>query len=101
MEKLEKRIKNSSGDLLIRKSGKEGGCGIVELLHLWSKNESGCVIGCWQEKKSDESYIAEFSSIDDRIITTEYDNSDMLLDALKFGQKLADLIIETNQTKSN
>jgi len=44
--------------------------------------------------KSDGEDVAEFSSIRKRIMETEYDNSDILLDALKVGQEIADLIIK-------
>jgi len=89
--KLEKRFKNSSGDLLVRETQS---CGIVEIMHLYDNNESGCVIGCWTVRKVDGEDMAEFASIHRRIAETKYDSSDILLDAIKIGQKFADLIID-------
>lgn len=91
---MEKRIKNSSGDLLIRETDN---CGIVEMLHLFNENKFGCVIGCWNVRKCDGEDIAEFSSIHNRIMNTDYDDNNKLLEALKYGQRLADLILLSNK----
>lgn len=93
MKQIEKRIKNESGDILIRPTDN---CGIVEIVQLYSENKSGCVIGYWEKRKCDDRFIAEFQSCQDRIMTTTYDNADILLQALIFGQKLADLLVEEN-----
>lgn len=88
---MEKRIKNQSGDLLIRKSLF---CGIVEIVHLWDKpNNSGCLLGYWEKRICDGDEVAEFRSVNSRIVNTEYDSADILLQALMWGQQLADLII--------
>ncbi len=88
---MEKRIKNKSGDILIRQTND---CGIVEIMHLCNNNISGCVIGYWKKRKCDGINIAEFISVNGRIMEIEYDNANILLEALKFGQKMADLLIE-------
>ena len=90
---MEKRIKNSSGDLLIRETDN---CGIVEILHI-NVNEIGCVIGYWDIRKCDGEDIAEFQSVHNRIIETDYDDAGKLLEALKYGQKLADIILLSNK----
>lgn len=93
---IEKRFKNESGDLLVRSSGERiGGCGVVEIIYLNNQNKSGYVIGYWELRNVDGSQMAEFRSVHDRIMTAEYDDARVLLEVLKFGQKLADLIIET------
>lgn len=86
---LNKTFKNKGGDILVR----SGGCGIVEILHLWNNNKSGCTIGYWEERESDGEPIAEFRSCSSRIMETEYDGVE-LIDILKFGQKFADFLIE-------
>jgi len=93
---MKRQWDNKSGAILVRQSDKDhGGCGIVEMLHLWSENRSGCVIGYWEVREVDGSPTAEFQSVHDRVMKTEYDTADLLLDALRFGQRLADLLIET------
>ena len=91
MKRIQKKYKNSSGDILVRQTNT---CGIVEMIHLFDKNQCGYVIGCWRIKKSDEENIAEFCSIGSRITETDYDNADILLKAMIFGQKLADLLVD-------
>ena len=91
-----KRFKNESGDLLVRSSRERiGGCGVVEIIYLNNQNKSGYVIGYWESRNVNGSQMAEFRSVHDRIMTAEYDDARVLLEVLKFGQKLADLIIET------
>jgi hypothetical protein len=98
---MEKRFKNESGEILVRHAIGAGRCGIVEMIHLYDKNESGCVIGAWKVQEGEGEPFAEFRSINDRIMNTKYDDPGILLSALKFGQKLADLLIETgNYEKS-
>ena len=91
MVKLEKRFKNSSGDIVVRETNT---CGIVEMLYLYNKNKSGCVIGYWDAKKVDGEYSPEFCGVGDRITTTEFDDAEILLEALKTGQEFADLIVK-------
>ena len=92
MKELKKRWKNSSGDIEVRQTDN---CGIVEIMHYWDKNKSGCVIACWRETEIDGKSTTQLESIYDRLMTTKYDNSDILLEALIFGQKLAEILIET------
>lgn len=92
---MEKKWKNESGDLVVRPTAN---CGIVEILHLWDKeSESGCAIGYWEKRQSDGTCIAEFKSVHDRIMTTNFDEDYMLLEILKYGQRLADLIIDSDK----
>lgn len=93
-QNFEKRWKNSSGDIVVRETDN---CGIVEIMHLYSENKSGCVIGYWEMRKCDDILIAEFKSCQSRFIETEYDKPEIVLEILKFGQKLANLIIETRE----
>jgi hypothetical protein len=95
---MKKTIQNESGNILIRQSVQHG-CGIVEMMHLFDNNESGCVIGYWEKVTVDGEYSAEFRSVHDRIMDTKYDSADILLNSLIFGQKLANLIIETKEEK--
>lgn len=94
MTNFKKTIKNSSGNITIKATDN---CGIVEIMHLYDKNISGCVIGYWQVRDVDGEPMAEFQSVHDRIMTTEYDSPSILLEALKYGQKLADLIVESKK----
>ncbi len=94
---MKKRFKNESGDIEVRKSAAQFGCGIVEMMHYWDKNKSGCVIGYWDKLMTDGSPRAEFRSVDNRIATTKYDSGDILLCALQIGQKMADLLVETDE----
>lgn len=97
---MKKVIENSSGNILVRDSvNNVGACGIVEALHLWHKDKSGCVIFAWKVRDADGNPRAEVYSIDDRMANTEYDNADVLLEALLFGQRLANLLIETGEYK--
>lgn len=88
---IRKRFKNKSGDIEVRQTDN---CGIVEIMHYWKENKSGCVIGYWSIRNCDGDKIAEFQSVQSRIIETEYDDPTILLEALKFGQKLADILLE-------
>ena len=90
-KEIKKRWSNSSGDIEVRETDN---CGIVEIMHFWDKNESGCVIGCWKIIKSDGRNIAEFQSVGSRIMETNYDDPLILLEALKFGQKIADILVD-------
>jgi hypothetical protein len=88
--KLEKTFKNDSGDILVRfcPTGTLGACGIVEMLHLYDENKSGCVVCAWKVRIIDGKTFPEMCVIHDRLTTVEY--SFDILDALKFGQKLAE-----------
>ncbi len=92
---MEKTIKNYSGNILIRKTTGNNSW-IVEILHLWSKNTFGCVIGYWETRDCDGEEIAEFKVLHDRVMKIEYDNDGILIEAMRYGQKLADLIIKSN-----
>ena len=88
--KLEKTFENDSGNILVRYCPKEevGKCGIVEMLHLFDKNKSGCVICAWEVRDVDGQPFPEMKVIHDRLTSTKY--SFDILEALKFGQKLAE-----------
>ena len=91
---IEKRYKNKGGDILVRfcPETQIGRCGIVEMLHLYDKNESGCVIGAWVVRDVDGQPFPEFRIIHDRLTITKY--SIDILEAIKFGQKLAEVCVE-------
>ncbi len=97
---MKKTFENESGNLLVR--AMEGtliaeGSNIVEMLHLYDKNKIGCVVGFWVLRYVDHSYfLAEFNEVHDRMTTSNID-SEVLMDALKFGRRLADLLIDVNQ----
>ena len=88
--KLEKTFENEGGNILIRFCPKNqvGSCGIVEMLHLYDKNKSGCVICAWEVRKIDGEDFPELKVIHNRLTKTQY--SFDILEALKFGQKLAE-----------
>lgn len=89
--KLEKTWKDPSGDITVRATDN---CGIVEIVK-WNNNDRSCyVIGYWDEK-------AELKSVQDRLPNGTYSSTESLLDILRFGQKLADLILEINDNRSN
>lgn len=99
-QRSEQAFHNSSGDILVKLSaGQAGACGIVEALHLWSENKSGCVIFAWKRRMADGSPIAEVYSIHGRMVDTVYDSPDVLLDALKFGQQLAESYLKQQEGK--
>ncbi len=88
---IEKTWKDPSGDITVRASDN---CGIVEIVK-WNNNNRSCyVIGYWDEK-------AELKSVQDRLPNGTYSSTESLLDILRFGQKLADLILEINDNRSN
>lgn len=89
--KLEKTFINESGNILVRYATHKGRCGIVEMLHLYNNNESGCAICAWKVRKIDGTDFPEMYVIYNRLMITEF--SFDIMEALKFGQKLAEDII--------
>jgi len=87
---MKKIFKNSSGNIVIQKSFTFG---IVEMRRNL-KEEGLEIIGYWD---IDDNNFPEFKSIKDRFITTEYDFD--IFKALRFGQKLAEILIETKNEK--
>ena len=91
---MKKTFINSSGNILVRQSnGVLGACGIVEILHLWDKNKSGCVIASYEKRKADGYDIAELQEVHDRLSTTNFDSDEIIMQAIRYGRKLADLIL--------
>jgi hypothetical protein len=88
---MKKIFKNSSGNIVIQKSFTFG---IVEMRRNL-KEEGLEIIGYWD---IDDNNFPEFKSIKDRFITTEYDFD--IFKALKFGQKIAEILIETENEKN-
>ena len=88
---MKKIFKNSSGNIEVRESTGIGACGIVNMF------QNGCVIGYWKVNKVDGEDFPEFISFRDRFIETEYDFD--IFKALNFGQKLAEILIETKNEK--
>jgi hypothetical protein len=91
--KTEKTFENEGGNILVRFAPKNqvGRCGIVEMLHLFDKNKSGCVICAWVVRKVDGEPTPEIQVVHNRLTSTQY--SFDILEALKYGQKLAEDII--------
>jgi len=90
---MKKEWKNEGGNLVVRKSGKNSGCGVVELTHLYAET-SGCVIAYWEERSVDGEPFPELHSVHDRL--NDYRMA-ILLEAIRYGQRLAELIVESNQ----
>ena len=63
-------------------------------MYLYDNNESGCVICAWEVRDVDGSPFPEMKVIHDRLTSTKY--SFDILEALKFGQKLAEDAIYYN-----
>ena len=90
---MKKTFENEGGNILVRTTGgKVGACGIVEMLHLYDKNESGCVIGAWKVRNIDSTPFPEFYVVHDRLTETEY--SFDILEAIRYGQKLAEIELQ-------
>lgn len=95
---MEKTFENIGGNILVRAAGEgRGSCGIVEMLHLWNENESGCVIGAWKVRDVDSTPFPEFYVVHDRLTSTTY--SFDILEAIRFGQKMAELLVEMKMKK--
>lgn len=96
---LEKRIKNISGDILIRpysfNEGKEyyDGMPIIEALNLYDNNKAGCAVVFWELRKCDSSWIIEAHEIDDRLTSIKYDEG-VLEEMFYWGRKMSDIIID-------
>lgn len=88
MKIIEKRWENEGGDILVRQTDN---CGIVEIMHLYSENKSGCVIGYWEVRDVDGEPMAEFSAVHDRFANTKY--SFDIMEAVRWGEKLASLLV--------
>lgn len=93
---MEKKWKNESGTILVRPCQQTDHY-VVEMMHLWKDNEAGCVVAFWEKRESDGSTIAEVRSVGARLMDTPYDAPEILLKALKYGQKLADVMLESKE----
>jgi len=82
---MKKIFKNSSGNIIIQSYSAEVP-DIVRLIQL--KNGLENTLGYWENKKS-----PHFISLGDNFIKTKYDFD--IFKALRFGQKLAEILIET------
>lgn len=89
--KLEKTFENKGGNILVRHATHNGRCGIVEMLYLYDNNVSGCAICAWKVRKIEGNDFPEMYVIYDRLTTTEFYFD--IMEALKFGQKLAEDIL--------
>lgn len=87
---MKKTFENEGGNIVVRPSPQPLGCGIVEMMHMWDKNKSGCVIAAWYQDKD----VPEFRSIGDRFATTLY--SFDIMEAVKYGDKLAKIIAQAD-----
>lgn len=88
----ERRFPNAGKDLLVRASDPPPmGCGVVEMLYLYSDNRSGCVIAYWERHLVGEP-LAEVRSVHDRLMTTDVP-PETLLAALRWGESLAAALV--------
>jgi hypothetical protein len=87
---LKKQFENLGGDILVRfcPDTQLGRCGIVEMMHLYDNNKSGCVICAWKVREIDGEDFPEMYVIHDRLTRIEYSFDIMV--ALRYGQKLAE-----------
>lgn len=94
---MQKTFENDGGNILVRSTEKDkmGACGKVEMLHLYSNNKAGCVIGAWKVRDVDEQPFPEFYVVHDRLTSTKY--SFDIMEALRYGQKLAELCVESEK----
>lgn len=93
---VKKTFINSSGNIEVRSSiGDVDACGIVEILHLWNKNKSGCVIAAYTIGSSDGHDTAVLVEIHGRLSSTKFDSDEIIMNAIRYGRKLADLLIES------
>ena len=97
--RLEKTLENKSGNILIKVAEiegaiKEDGMNIVEAIHLWDKNKSGCVIGFWEIRRQDNvQWIAEFREVQNILTETKFDEG-VLAKTFYWGRRIADTIID-------
>lgn len=95
---MKKIFENSSGNILVKDSYKDlGACGVVEILHLYDNNQSGCVIGAFVERKVDGMNIAEFHEVLDRLTSTPIDSSEIIMEAIRYGRKLSEVILISDE----
>jgi hypothetical protein len=94
---MKRTFKNEGGNIEVRYCPKTqfGACGIVEMLHLFDNNKSGCVIGYWKVRDVDGQSFPEFGVVHDRL--TEIDYSFDIMEAIRYGQKLAEISILSNE----
>jgi hypothetical protein len=88
---MKKIFKNSSGNIIVQEA--TNSIGVVEMRRILIDKTTE-IIGGWI---LDDVEFPEFTSIKDRFITTKYDFD--IFKALKFGQKLAEILIETKNDK--
>jgi hypothetical protein len=92
---LQRTFVNDGGNILVRDArGKPGRCGIVEMLHLYDKNKSGCVVAAWEVRDIDGTPFPELRVIHDRLTATKY--SFDIMEALRYGQELAELLVNSD-----
>ena len=87
---MKKIFKNSSGNIIVQSYSEEKE-DIVRLIQL-RKKEGEITLGYWENRAS-----PCFVSLGDNFIKTKYDFD--IFKALKFGQKLAEILIETKNEK--
>ena len=69
---------------------------IVEIIYCWHKDWGGRVVGYWDKVKSDWENIAEFRSCGSRIMEEDWEDG-LLIEILRFWQKLADVVLEIDE----
>lgn len=97
MSKFEKIFSNESGDIkVVMCEGTNRKHALVEMLHLWHENNSGGVICFWVE---DSEGVPEIQVVADRLTSTKY--SFDILEALRYGQLLAEVILSSDAAKKD
>lgn len=86
---VEKIFQNDSGDVIVKTIDKNNyDIGVVQMV------SNGCLICKWEVRKVDGEYFPEIKVVHDRLTKQEF--SFNILEALRFGQKLAEDVIFYN-----
>ena len=88
---MEKIFKNYWTKVKVMVSG-ENAPWIVEILYCWHEDWGGWVVGYWDKVKEDWEDTAEFRSCGSRIMEEDWEEY-LLMEILRFWQKLADVVL--------
>ena len=82
-------MQKTFSDIIVRQSTPKSGCGIVEMIF------SCCVICYWEVRQVDGGPFPELRVVHDRLVSVKGLWDQPLEAALRYGQKLADVIVES------
>ena len=88
---MKKIFFDETGSITVTKSGKHG-CGIVEIIH------NGGVLVYWEVRQVDGQPQAEIKGVHDRLAKTDCSDEN-IMQAIRFGQRLADLLVDIGETE--